>query len=814
MRGSDFMNLWQDIRYGERMLRKAPGFALTSVLTLALGIGATTAVFSVCDALLWKPIALPHLESLVMVVQRIPDNANEWNSAAPADLDDARRESTSIEGLATWQRGMANIVGAGGEPERAIQTLASANFFTTLGVQPVLGRGFQEGEDQPGREREVVLSDRLWHRRFAADPAIVGQDIRLDDQNFLVVGVMPASFDFPTATELWTPHAFTPAQRANRRNNQLEATARLRPGRTLEQAATEIDSLSARLEKSYPETNKGRRLMVWPARRFLVDSYTQQYLVMLLGSVIFVLLIACVNVANLQFARATGRLREVAVRTALGASRWRVIAQLLTESILLSVAGAVFGLMIGTWGMGLIRRGMPPEIERYILGWKDIQLDARTLVFTLLAAVLSGILAGLAPAWQCSRPNLTDALKEGGRGGTGAARHRLRNILVASEVALAVILLAGAGLMVRGFGKLVANGERLQPATLLTMRLALTDNKYHEPYQRIAYYRDVLDRVRALPGVRTAVAVSSLPYADHSDGRAFTIEGRPAEPDQLPNGMYQVTTPGYFEIAHIPLVAGRLLTESDGADAPKVALISQRMAERWWKNESPIGKHIRLGGLDSKSPWLTIVGVVGDIMQNPYEREPRRTLYVPFPQAPQLWMDIGVRTAGDPLMLAPAISAAVRSVDREQPISDLQTMERTIHNRAIGLNYMAVLMGIFGLLALCLSAIGVYGVMAYMVSEQTHEIGIRMALGAERQSVLVMIFRRGMLTIGAGLAVGLPIAWGFARLLASLIFGVSANDPATFVSIPLALMAAASLAIYIPARRATKIDPIMALRYE
>jgi putative ABC transport system permease protein len=806
--------LWQDIRYGERMLRKSPGFAITAVLTLGLGIGATTAVFSVCDALLWKPIALPHLESLVMVLQRDPGDANDWNSGTAADLEDIRRESAALENLAIWQDGMANISGAG-EPERVIQALVSANFFTTLGVQPVLGRGFQEGEDQPGREREVVLSDRLWRRRFAADPSIVGRNIRLDDQNFLVTGVMAASFDFPMATELWTPLGLTPEQRADRRSNQLVAAARLRTGRTVEQAGSELDRLSARLEKAYPDTNKGRRYMAWPSHRFLVDAYTQQYLIMLLGSVIFVLLIACVNVANLQFARATGRMREVAVRTALGASRWRVIAQLVTESVLLSVAGAAFGLVIGTWGMGMIRGGMPPEIERYILGWKDIQLDGRTLLFTLAAAVLSGILAGLAPAWQCSRPNLTDALKEGGRGGsTGGAHHRLRNILVASEVALAVVLLVGAGLMVRGFRKLVENGERLEPATLLTMRLAITDNKYHEPHQRMAFYGGVLERMRALPGVRAATAVTALPYADHSNGRDFTIEGRPAEADQIPHGMYQVTTPGYFDLVHIPLVGGRLLRESDGADAPKVALISQRMAERWWKSESPIGKHIRLGGADSKSPWLTIVGVVGDIMHNPYDREPRRTIYVPLPQAPQLWMDIGVRTAGDPLALGPAVRAAIRAVDREQPVTELQTMERAIHNRAIGLNYMAVLMGVFGLLALALSAIGVYGVMAYMVSEQTREIGIRMALGAERENVLAMIFRRGMLTVGAGLVVGLPAAWGFARLMASLVFGVAANDAATFVAIPLALVSAASLAIYIPARRATKIDPIVALRYE
>ncbi|HXB68053.1 MAG TPA: ABC transporter permease [Candidatus Acidoferrales bacterium] len=809
------MSLWQDIRYGERMLRKSPGFAVTAVLTLALGIGATTAVFSLCDAMLWKPMPLPHLESLVMVLQRVPENANWWNGVTPADLKDIRRESTSFQELATWDGDLANIAGAGGEPERVNQAHTSANFFDVLQVHAVLGRTFQTGEDQPGREREVVLSDRLWKRRFAADPAIAGKTIMLDDQNYVVTGVMPATFDFPLATELWTPHALTAEQGASRRNRSFAAAAHLKPGRTVEQAAAEIDGIARRLENAYPDTNKGRRLMVWPAHRFLVEYETEQYLIMLLGSVAFVLLIACVNVANLQFARATGRLREVAVRTALGASRWRVVAQLLTESILLSVAGAALGLLIARWGMSLMKAGMPPEIARYIMGWQDIQLDTRVLGFTLAAAVLSGILAGLAPAWQCSRPNLSDALKEGGRGGsTGSARHRLRNTLVAAEIALAVVLLVGAGLMVRGFRALNESGARLHPETILTLRLTLTDNKYHEPFQRVAYYRDVLERICAVPGVRSAAAVSSLPYADHSSSRYFTIEGRPVEPDKLPEGMFQLATADYFDTMHIALRAGRLLNEDDGPDTPKVAAISQRMAEHWWKNQSPLGQHIRLGAADSKNPWLTIVGVVADTVHNPYDREPRRVLYVPFQQAPALWMDMGIRTAADPLAVAPAVMAAIRSVDREQPITDMRTMERTIHNRAIGLNYMAVLMGIFGVLALVLSGIGVYGVMAYIVSEQTHEIGIRMALGAERQSVLGMIFRKGMITIAAGLVVGLPVAWAFARLMASLIYGVNANDAVSFTAVPLALIVAAALAIYIPARRATKIDPIIALRYE
>jgi putative ABC transport system permease protein len=809
------MNPLQDIRYGVRMLAKSPGFAITAILTMALGIGVTTSIFSVCDALLWKPVPLPHLETLVTVLQGDRDDLNHWDTATPADIEDIRRESTTLASLTSWEGGLANLGASGGEPERVIQSLVSANFFDVVGVQPARGRAFQPGEDQAGREHEVVLSDGLWRRRFGGDPGIVGQSIRLDDEQYTVTGIMAASFDFPLATEIWTPMALTPVQRTTRRAQILQSMARLKPGRTVQEAAAEISGIGARLEKLYPDSNKNRHFVVWPALKFLVDYETQQYLVMLLGSVAFVLLIACANVANLQFARATGRLREVAVRRALGASRARIVTQLLTESVLLSIAAATLGLLIARWGMRMMQNGMPPEIRRYILGWNDMQLDGHALLFTLAAAIASGILAGLSPAWQCSQPNLTVALKEGGRSSSvGRARQRLRNILVASEVALAVVLLVGASLMVRGFRSFVKNGEAFEPSTLLTLRLAITDNKYREKYQVAQFYRQVLEHVQAIPGVQSAVAVSALPYSDHSDGRNFTIEGRQVEPGDQPSGMYQVASPEYFRTLHIPLRAGRFLSPSDGPDAPKVALISERLARRWWKNESPIGRRIKIGEADFKSPWMTIVGVVGDVVHNPYERIPRQTFYLPYQQAPALWMDIGVRTAGDPLMAAPAVTAAIRSVDPEQPITDMRTMERSIHNRSIGLNYMAALMGIFGAIALFLSAIGVYGVMAYLVSEQTQEIGLRMALGAPRGSVLQMIFRRGLTTIGTGLIIGLPLAFGFSRLMASLIFGVSATDATTFVGIPLALMAAAALAIYIPARRAMRIDPIVALRYE
>jgi putative ABC transport system permease protein len=390
----------------------------------------------------------------------------------------------------------------------------------------------------------------------------------------------------------------------------------------------------------------------------------------------------------------------------------------------------------------------------------------------------------------------------------------MRNFLVGAEIALAVVLLVGAGLMVRGFHNLLNNGEKLEPATMLNMRLAITANKYREPHQIEAFYRQVLERIAQLPGVKSAVAVTALPYSDHSSGRFFSIEGRPAERGIQPVATYQATSSKFFEAFHVPLEAGRFLGESDGADAPKVTVVSEKLARTWWKGESPIGKRMKLGAADSKSPWMTVVGVVADVSHATYDREPRATMYLPYQQAPALWMDVGVRTAGDPLRLAPAIIGAIRSVDPEQPITDMRTMEKSIHNEAIGLNYVAVLMGIFGAIALVLSGIGVYGVMAYLVSEQTHEIGIRMALGAPRENVMGMVFRRGMRTTAIGLVAGLPMAYGFARLMASLIYGVTASDPVTFAGIPLTLIGAAALAIYIPARRAMKIDPIVALRYE
>jgi putative ABC transport system permease protein len=805
----------RDVRYAVRSVSKSPGFAVTAIVTLALGIGATTAIFSVCDAMLWKPVPLPRIESLVMVHQAVPGDPRDFSDDTPADVADIRAQSGSFEGSAIYQQGMANIVTQGGEPERADESLAGANFFDVLGVQAEIGRGFRAGDDEPGAARVVVLSDGFWRRRFGADPAIAGKTIRLDDHDTTVIGVMPASVNFPLPTELWTPLALTLEQRHSRTNQSLTVIARLKPGRTLPQAAAEIDGIARRLAAQYPDTNKNRRFLVRSTLEFLIGAENRQYALLLFWSVMFVLLIACGNVANLQYARATGRAREIALRTALGAARWRLVAQVVMECVVLSVGGAIAGIALAEWGLDMIRAGMPPRIGKYIVGWQQIHLDLRTLAFMLAAAVLAGILAGLAPAWQCSRPNLTESLRDGGRGSSsGRSRRRLRGILVGAEIALAVVLLVGASLMVRGFQALVRGAANLEPASLLSLRLALTDTKYHENSQMLGFYDDVLRRIDSLPGVKSAVAVTALPYSGHSSGRSFTIEGRPVERGDQPSGQVQNVSPKYFETLRVPLRSGRFLGRVDGPDTLRVGVVSERMAQLWWPHESPIGKRLKFGAPTSKEQWITVVGVVGDTTHDVFDRNPRSVLYVPMAQYPRLWMDIAVRTAGDPLRLAPAVTAAIRAVDPEQPISNMATLETWMHEQSVGLNYMAVLMGIFGVLALVLSSVGVYGVMAYVVSEQTPEIGIRMALGAARSSVLAIVFRRGMITAVVGLVVGMAMAVGFAHLIASMVYGVSESDPATFIGIPIALLAAAALAIYIPARRAMKIDPIVALRYE
>ncbi|MGP8246345.1 MAG: ABC transporter permease [Bryobacteraceae bacterium] len=810
------MTLWQDIRFGLRTLRKSPGYTTAAVLTLALGIGATTAVFSVSDSVMWKPMPALHLDRLAVVTERVNDDPTTWKAVSPADTIDISRQQTCFEQVTAWEGGSANIVGNDGEPERVNQFRVKPNFFSALGVSPALGRSFAMGEDQEGSDRVVVLSDSLWKRRFAADRNIVGKKIRLDDADFLVIGVAPAGFEFPLTSELWTPLSFSREERHSRDRSYIAVIGVLKPGLGMTEAQAELDTIGSRLARQYPDSNRDRRFRIVPMHRFLLGPVFRDYLVMVFGAVLFVLLIACVNVANLQFARAIGRTREVALRTSLGASRRRLVVQFLSESMLLALGGGLAGLALASWGIAAIQASMPAGEARYIPGWGQMSLDGRVLAFTMFAALASGILAGLAPALRCSHPNLTRTLSEGGRGSSSSpAKLRVRGILVTTEVALSVVLLAGASLMARGLSSVAGNARIFEPSTLLTLRLAITERKYPAAADVRAYYHDVLERIAAIPGVESAVAVTRLPYRGHDSAIPVTIEGRQPAPGQKPEAMYQPASPNLFHTLHISLREGRLLSPSDSADSPPVAVVSAHAARTWFPGEgSPLGKRIRVDRTDGPGVWKTIVGVVDDVPYDAFDRVPRAVLYVPYTQETGRFMDIGVRTYGDPRRFAHSVGAALLAVDKQQPVTSVLTLEEVVKHRTLGLIYVAVEMAVFGVIALILSSIGVYGVMSYLVAQETHDIGIRMALGAQRSTVMGMLFRRGMATAGVGLALGLAAALGMARLLASLLFGIGAGDPVTFIAIPLALAAAAALAIYIPARRAVRIDPMDALRCE
>jgi putative ABC transport system permease protein len=612
-----------------------------------------------------------------------------------------------------------------------------------------------------------------------------------------VVGIMPAGFYFPRPQgQLWIPLALTPEERISRDLLMLEAGGRLAPGHTLAQLDAELRGISAHLRRQYPETDSHRAFEAWSPQRYFTGDLAAVYAALILGAALFVLLIACVNVANVQLARAAGRWKEIAMRTALGARRSRLVRQLVTETIVLALAASGLGLLFAKWGLAVLAADIPAEMVRYRPGLGDIGLHREALFFTLAAALGSGILAGLMPAWRGSRANLT-------AGPPGPGRHRLRSLLVGAEVALALVLLVGAGLMVRGFQTLTSANTGLDPADMLTLHISLSGDRDPAPY-----YHQVLDRIAVLPGVRSAGALTALPYSRHGGASPVRIEGRPVEPGRQPSAWLQSATPEIFASLRIPLRAGRLLAASDAANVPRVAVVSESMARRWWPGAA-IGRRVQVDG----GPWIEIVGVVGDIEHSVIDRSLTPTVYLPFAQSPERQMDIAIRTAGDAALLAPDVRATIRAIDPEQPIANLNSLANLIQQEAFVFVYMAALMGVFGVLALVLSSVGVYGVMASVVSGQTHEIGIRMALGAPRGTVLAMLFQRGMRTALIGLAVGLIPSYGLARLMRAVVFGVSGAGPAVLVGIPL-LLAAASVAIYVPARRALRIDPMAALRHE
>jgi len=810
----------RELRYGLKALARQPAVSLVVVLTLALGIGANTALFSVVDALLLRPFPIPDIERLVQVWETLPERAEDRRSVAPANFLDWQRQSRVFEHLVAaewWDANLTDITGQF-DPERLQGYLVSPQFFDALGLKPELGRTFLPEEATPGRERVAVIGHGLWSRRFASDPALVGGSVIVDGLAYTVVGIAPQGFDYPFGTEIWAPLAFDEKTAAWRDRHYLNVIGRLKDEETLEDARAEMELIATRLAQHYPDTNAGEGVNVMALRRAVVDEGSPNFLIIWQASVLFVLFIACVNVANLQFARGADRQRELAIRIALGAGRFRVIRQLLTESLVLSLAGGALSLAFAWVGAQLIRSNMPANIARFIRGWSEIDVDGRLIGLTLIVAVVAGLAAGVLPAWQASQAGLTEALREGGRSATsGVGRRRLRNVLVVAEVGLALMLLVAAGLTIRGTVRMLRAPQGYDPDRLLTLTISLPEKKYAEASTRREFYRDVLAGSASLGEAVAVAAVNNLPSGGSSSSRRIIVEGRPVETAvQQPSADYRVITPNYFETLRIPLLNGRAFTETDREGSPPVAIISEGMARRFWPEQDAIGKRFQIS-TEPELSWLTVVGVAGDVMHDWFLSSTGRirpTFYRPFAQDPGFRMTVAIRTRGEPTSLTPAVRSQIRRVAPDQPVYAVRSMRRVLSDRLLGPQYAATLMGVFGAIALVLAAVGVYGVMSYSVARRTHEIGVRVALGAARRDVLWMTIGQGLRLATVGVAVGLLLALALGQVMASALFGVVSLDAATFVGFTAVLLSAALLASYLPARRALRVDPIVALRVE
>jgi putative ABC transport system permease protein len=809
--------LFQDIRYGFRSLRKAPAFTAIAVLALGLGIGANTAIFSVADALLLKPLPIPESEQLIVLGEQAPgQSGDDYIGVAPANFLDWQQQSKSMQAMTIWMWDSVSLTGEG-TPDKAQGYLVMSNFFSLCGVQPLLGRTFLPDENKPGNEKVIVLSHGLWAARFGSDPQIIGRAIHVDGAPVTVVGVMPESFRFPITADLWMPLALEPALWARRDWRAFFAMGKLNSGVSVGNANAEINGLEARLGQAYPSTLLGWHVLVTPLRLFSIGTDAHNYTLILLLAVGFVLLLICANIANLQFVRGAGRVKEIAIRSALGASRWRVIRQLLTESALIALAGAVFGLLFAQWTIRLVFLNMPSDVAKAIAGWENIHVDFRALAFTMAAAAVAGLLAGLLPAIVTSRIGLNDTLKEGGRSSSaGRVRQRLRSLLVILQVALAVILLGGGVLLVRAFDHLKNVHRNLRPESLLTMLINLPAERYNKPDKIYGFFDQVMARMSAVPGVQGAAVTTSLPYGTAHSSHVFSIEGRPwSNPAEAQNAMSESISPNYFQLLGIPLIRGREFTDQDTPAAPRVALISASLARAYWPSENPIGHRVKFGAADdARPPWLSIVGVVSDVSMNWQNPENGFMIYSPHRQFARTYSSLILRTSGRAESFVSAARSVVFSVDPEQPLMDIKPMEQIIRESTINIAYVAVMLAALGVLALALSALGVYGVMSYSVAESTHEIGIRMALGALPGNVLRLTVGRGMILAAAGIAIGIPSSFWLAPLLGSYLSGIGPLDPVTLAEASLVLACVAFIACWIPARRAMRVDPLIALRHE
>ena len=812
--------LWHDLRYGFRTLTKNPGFSFIAVVSLALGIGANTAIFSLVNAVLLKPLPFPEPERLVMVWEDQSSIGFPRAEVAPANYVDFKAQNQTCEDMAALNWKNFNLTGDG-EPERVLAHGVTANFFPMLGIQPAVGRNFSVEEDKPGAPRAAILSYGLWQGRYAGDSVIVGRDILLNDEKYAVVGVMPAGFQFLQGEiGVWVPIALNQQQLADRDNHYLTVVARTKRDVSVEQAQTDILTISQRIARDYPDDAENLKSAVVSMREQLSGT-VRRPLIVLLVAVGFVLLIACANIAALLLSRAATRRKEIALRTALGASRIRIIRQLLTESTLLAGAGGALGLLVAAWSFTLLKQLIPASMVIST----GLRIDLPVLGYALMVSLVTGIIFGLAPALQASKIDLNQALKQGGgRTSSGAAGYKLRGAFVVAEVALALVLLIGAGLMIRTVFNLRSQYSTFQPEKLLTLRTTLPDNKYRDLSQyiekehahRVAFYDQVLERVSTLPGVISAGYTTSVPLAWKGGANGFTIEGRQPEPGVPTNAIHRQVSAAYFQTMGITLREGRYFDDRDGQQSMPVAIVNESLALAYWPSGDAVGKRFKLGVPDA--PWMTIVGIVADVRQMGMDIPVKAEMYLPYRQiASHPWYgprDLVVRTSGDPMSLVSGVREVIRSVDPDQPISNIATMEdlltRETGSRRLGM----ILLSAYAGLALLLASLGIYGVLSYLVVQQMPELGVRLALGALPRDILGLVLKKGAVLVLSGVAIGAIAAFAMTRLMASLLFGVSATDPAIFLGISLLLTGVALAACFVPARRATKVDPMVALRYE